>query len=210
MKFSVIMPSLLADYPGAANNRDKKLIRAIESVLNQTYQDFVLYVISDGCDLTQFLINKWYHSYLQEKIVLARVERNGLFSNAPRNMGLDLATGDYITYLDSDDYYGKDHLQIINQAIIDQDWLAFNDWVWQDGKWKIRPMDLKQYGKCGTSNICHARRLGLRWIETGYGHDYHFIQQLLKYEKWEDIGPAEYYVARMTAESYDQSADNKL
>ena len=82
MKFTVIMASLLSDYPGSATGKDKKLIRAIQSVLSQTYQNFELIVVADGCSLTEFIVKK---NFTDKRLKLIRVERKELFSNIPRN-----------------------------------------------------------------------------------------------------------------------------
>jgi hypothetical protein len=60
-----------------------------------------------------------------------------------------------------------------------------------------RTSDPAQYGRIGTSNICHRSSLGLRWNEAGYGHDYFFIQQLLKYPNHKQISAAQYYVCHI-------------
>ena len=45
MKFSVIMASTLAEYGGAASRRDEKIVRAIDSVIAQTFTDWELIVV---------------------------------------------------------------------------------------------------------------------------------------------------------------------
>lgn len=200
MKFSVIMPSLLADFPGSATGKDKKLVRAIQSVIDQTFTDFELIIISDGCALTKYLVSKTFAKEIKsEKINLLYVNRKQLFSNFPRNEGIAYANGEYIIYLDSDDRWGDTHLQTIDGCLNNEDWVYFNDWSWdvQFQIWRQRPTDVTQYGKCGTSNICHKASLNLRWIETGYGHDYAFIQQLRKFENNKQINTAEYFVCHI-------------
>jgi glycosyltransferase involved in cell wall biosynthesis len=194
MKFSVILPSFLSDYPGAAPGRDKKLIRAIQSLLDQSFQDFELIIIADGCKLTKYLVSK---HFTDERIKLLEVEHKELWSNAPRNSGIDIAKGEYITYLDSDDYFGVNHLKIINEQLNNEDWVYYNDRAWYNNKWTERCCDPTQYSYCGTSNICHATRLNLRWNKTGYGHDFHFIQQLLKFENYKRIMTPEYFVCHI-------------
>jgi glycosyltransferase involved in cell wall biosynthesis len=196
MKFSIILPSFLQDYPGAAPGRDKKLIRAIQSVLDQTFKDFELIIVSDGCALTNYLVSKHFTG-----VTLLKVEHKSLWSNTPRNAGIDNATGEYITYLDSDDSFGPDHLKIINDQLTNEDWVYFNDRAWYNGKFTERYCDVKTYSYCGTSNICHTTRLGVKWEQPGYGHDFHFIQQLLKFENYKRIMTPEYFVCHIGDQS---------
>jgi glycosyltransferase involved in cell wall biosynthesis len=195
MRFSIILPSLLMDYPGSATGKDQKLIRAINSCLNQTFTDFELIVVADGCALTRYLVSK---HFTDERVKSISVDRKQLFSNVPRNAGIEAAQGEYIIYIDSDDVWGTDHLKIVNDALSGEDWVYFNDLVLSGDKWMPRPVDVTQYGRCGTSNICHAARLNLRWkdSEAGYGHDFLFIQQLNKFPG-KNIGPAEYQVCHV-------------
>jgi glycosyltransferase involved in cell wall biosynthesis len=191
MRFSIIMPSLLADYPGSATGKDKKLIRAVKSVLSQTYQNFELIIISDGCALTEFVIN---HNFTDKRINLLRVDRKELWSNTPRNAGIAVAKGKYILYIDNDDKWGENHLRIIDSQMDNtENWLYFNDFRWNGTEFIERQIDVSLYGHCGTSNICHAARLKLKWEKAGYGHDYQFIQQLRKFEG-KKINTPEYFV----------------
>lgn len=191
MKFTIILPSLLADYPGSATAKDKKLIRAVESVLKQTYQNFELIVVADGCSLTEFIVNK---NFTDKRIRLIRVERKELWSNVPRNAGIDIAKGKYIIYIDADDRWGKDHLRIIDSQMDNtEDWIYYNDWRWNGKEFIERQINITLYGHCGTSNICHAARLKLKWEKPGYGHDYLFIKQLRKFEG-KKLETPEYYV----------------
>lgn len=193
MKFSIIMPSLLADYPGSATGKHEKLIRSVSSVLNQSFKDWELIVVADGCDLTKWIVKK----FTDKRIRMFDVERSGLFSNDARNKGIEEAKGDFIIYLDNDDYWRPDHLKISAENLKKYDWVYSNDWTHYGTDWEERICDIEQYSRCGTSNICHKRKLGLKWNETGYGHDYHFIQQLLEFEKYAQIPTAQYYVCHM-------------
>jgi glycosyltransferase involved in cell wall biosynthesis len=191
MRFSVIMASLLSDYPGSATGKDKKLIRAVESVLKQTYQNFELIIVADGCALTEFIVN---HNFTDKRIKLIRVERKELWSNVPRNAAIDIAKGKYITYIDNDDKWGENHLKIINDQMDNtENWIYYNDWRWNGTEFIERQINITLYGHCGTSNICHAARLGLKWEKPGYGHDFLFIKQLRKFEG-KKISTPEYYV----------------
>lgn len=192
MKFTVIMASLLSDYPGSATGKDKKLVRAIDSVLKQTYQNFELIVVADGCSLTEFIVNK---QFTDKRLKLIKVEHKEMWSNVPRNAGIDAARGKYILYIDNDDKWGPDHLKIINDQMDNtEDWLYYNDYRWNGKEFIERLINITLYGHCGTSNICHAARLKLRWEKPGYGHDYLFIKQLRKFAGKQLEKTPEYYV----------------
>lgn len=195
MKFSVIMPSRLIHYGNCAQFLDQKLARAIDSVLAQSFKDFELIVISDDCDETVMIVSK----YKDKRIKLLRVKHYADFDNLPRNTGIDNAQGEIIIYLDIDDYWGKDHLKIINDHIRGFDWLWYNDIVYdaRNTQWIERVCNIKKSGQCGTSNICHARSLNLKWERPGYAHDYHLIQRLRVNTHGTKIMTPEYYVCHI-------------
>jgi len=82
------------------NNREHYITTAIDSILNQDFTDFELLVVDDGStDRTAEVVA----GYRDSRIRLACNGRN-LGIPASRNRGLDLARGEYIALLDSDDY----------------------------------------------------------------------------------------------------------
>jgi glycosyltransferase involved in cell wall biosynthesis len=192
MKFSIIMPSRLIPYKGCAKTLDKKLLRAIRGVLDQTFIDFELIVISDECKETISLVTT---NFPDQRLKLLKCKHIALFDNLPRNTGIEAAAGEYIIYCDIDDFWGENHLAIIEKQLNDQDWVWYNDYTMKEG-WQERACNIKALGGCGTSNICHKRSLGLKWERPGYAHDFYFNQKLLMF-KGTKIETPEYFVCHI-------------
>ncbi len=89
-RVSVIIPTY---------NRDALLKRAIKSVLNQTYKEFEIIVVDDGSTDKTFDVVKKFEDKRIKYIRLK--ERHG--ASHARNIGIKLARGKYIAFLDSDD-----------------------------------------------------------------------------------------------------------
>ena len=96
---SIIIPAYnAADY----------LAQTIESVLNQTYSDFELILIDDGStDRTREIIKDYQCKDARIKYFY---KENGGVSSA-RNLGLQKATGDFVSFLDSDDLWDRRFLE---------------------------------------------------------------------------------------------------
>jgi glycosyltransferase involved in cell wall biosynthesis/radical SAM superfamily enzyme YgiQ (UPF0313 family)/polysaccharide pyruvyl transferase WcaK-like protein len=90
-------------------NRTEMLLDALRSIYAQSYKHFEIIVINDGGDNVQDLI----HTLNQEREILyiQHPENRGLPS--ARNTGLKAAKGKYIAYLDDDDIYYPDHLEVL-------------------------------------------------------------------------------------------------
>lgn len=92
-KVSVIVP---------VYNVEKYLPKCLDSLLNQTLQNIEILVVNDGStDYSGEIIHKYAQKY-PDKIKAFQKENGGL-SDA-RNFGIERATGDYIGFVDSDDY----------------------------------------------------------------------------------------------------------
>ena len=194
MRFTIVIPSYLGAYQHAASNREIKLIRAIDSCLNQTFKDFEVMVVADGCSKTFDIVEQKYLD--NETVDCLLINKQPLWSGAPRNYGINKANGDYIVYLDSDDFFGINHLQIINDNIGNNDWVWFNDLLKKrDGSHYERNILIKERFQNGTSNICHKKNLSIKWNGNGYGNDdWSIVQQLHHYTNNAKIKTPEYFV----------------
>lgn len=185
-KFSVIMPSYLGEYKNAAKVRDEKIVRAVESVLKQD-ADYELIVIADGCDKTVDIVSP----YLSEhpKLRLLRIDdkrdfgakRNAGSSGVPRNVGIQNSNGEYIIYLDIDDFYRDGYLQELQDLITDHDWYWFDTLSYnrKTDNFDTLVCDIDTQGACGTANLCHKKSIGSWWsTKTHYLHDWMFISTL--------------------------------
>lgn len=203
MKISIVIPSLLEHYKDAAINREQKLFRALKSIYAQTYQDFEIIFVCDNCkrSLELAIAFKKEHGDSRLKIYNYETEKKRvLFSAYPRNTGLSVATGDFICYLDIDDYFGENHLMNISKGITDDiDWIWFDDLVWNPGdKWTIQKRDVTKIYHCGTSNIAHKNSSDIFWIDSGYRHDWYFIDTLRnKFKKYKYVEGSEYRVCHL-------------
>ena len=85
-------------------NAESTIIKAIESVRNQTYgaENFEIIIINDGSsDGSEVLISDYQKNHPELNIVIKNQVNKGV--SAARNTALQVATGDYIALLDSDD-----------------------------------------------------------------------------------------------------------
>ncbi|MCL4533651.1 MAG: glycosyltransferase [Bacteroidetes bacterium] len=94
-------------------NRPDRLKLAVESVLRQTYPNFEVIVVNDGGPAAEEAIKE---SYGGGRVWYVHVGRN-LERSAARNLGLRLARGKYIAYLDDDDFYEPQHLETLVEAL---------------------------------------------------------------------------------------------
>lgn len=95
-------------------NVEKYLHRCIDSILAQTYSDFELLLIDDGSKDSSGEICDEYAA--KDSRVRVFHKENGGVSSA-RNLGLENAKGEYVTFCDSDDYVGEDWLDSYREVM---------------------------------------------------------------------------------------------
>ena len=108
IKVSVIIP---------VYNQEKYISTTLDSILNQNFSDFEIIVIDDGStDNSLKIINdKLSNSQIQPKI--SHQENSGVGS--ARNKGIDEACGEYLLFVDGDDYISSNHLSELYNGVSD-------------------------------------------------------------------------------------------
>lgn len=108
-KISVLVP---------VYNAEKYLEKCIESILNQTYKNIEVIIVNDGSydksyDIIEKLKNK------DSRIIAIHTENKGV-SHA-RNVALDNAKGNFLTFVDSDDFIDEDYLDLLYKTLKKED-----------------------------------------------------------------------------------------
>ena len=99
-KFSIIVP---------VYNVEKYIKKCLDSIESQTYKDYEVIVVNNGTkDNSMDIVNKYNVEIINQK-------NKGL--SEARNEGVKKAKGDYILFLDSDDYIEKDLLKELNKSL---------------------------------------------------------------------------------------------
>ena len=123
---SIIMPT---------HNRSAFLLESLESILSQSYSNWELIIVADACtDNTNELIEPFLKD---DRICFIETELN-IGGAGARNMGLNMAKGEYISFLDDDDIWNHDKTKIQldflqknpHQKLV---YCNFNQWF-QNGK----------------------------------------------------------------------------
>ena len=100
----------------AVYNTEKYVGKCLDSLFNQTYSNIELVVINDCSTDSSLKILKKYAKKYSNMILIDNKENRGL--SYSRNVGLENATGEYIGYIDSDDYVDSDYYEKLMKAII--------------------------------------------------------------------------------------------
>ena len=105
MKLSVIVPVYKAE---------KYLRECVDSILGQSMSDLELILINDGSpDGSQAIIDEYVSQY-HDKVKAITVDNGG--QGRARNFGIDMARGEYLSFIDSDDYLEPDAFELMINA----------------------------------------------------------------------------------------------
>jgi len=105
-KISIIVPIY---------NAEKHINKCVDSILNQTYKNFELLLINDGSPDNSGKICDDY-ALKDERLIVKHKQNNGVSS--ARNLGLKIATGEYILFVDSDDWIENRALEILANHMV--------------------------------------------------------------------------------------------
>lgn len=113
MKFSVVIP---------VYNVEAYLEQCLESMLKQDSADFEIICVNDGStDGSRAILSEWESKFLQMKVIDR--ENGGL--SAARNTGLKAATGEYVLFVDSDDWVGSTAMRRLTDECNGEDVVCF-------------------------------------------------------------------------------------
>lgn len=107
-------------------SRPQNLIRAIKSVLSQTYKDIEIIVVDDNGvgSPEQIYTENLVKTYIDKKLISYVAHKKNLNGAAARNTGFRHSHGDYIAFLDDDDEFmpNKIELQLNQLQALNNDW----------------------------------------------------------------------------------------
>jgi len=101
MKISVIVPIY---------NVEKYLKKCLDSIVNQTYKNLEIILVNDGTKDSSGEIAVEF-AEIDKRIIIINQENAGL--SAARNSGIEISTGDYISFIDSDDYVSLNYFELL-------------------------------------------------------------------------------------------------
>lgn len=179
-----------------AYNAEKTICRCLNSVLSQTFPDFEVIVVNDGSKDTTLSMLR---GYAEKDARITVIDQPNQGVAAARNVALDHACGEYILYVDADDWIEPNMLERLLELRDDADIVLCgndnadtpkekkNDGVVAIESWNQR-QQLLEFMK-------HTRMTGMLWNKllrrgvtqgcrfnekTGYGEDAEFLWQVLK------------------------------
>jgi len=133
--FSIVVPLY---------NKEKSVSRAIESVLGQNYGNFELIIVNDGStDKSLDVVEK-----IKDERIKIIDKKNGGVSSA-RNIGIENAKTNWICFLDADDYWKPNHLEVIEEL-----------------------QNKYREGKIYSTLVCENSEKGIQFIENSLPDDF--------------------------------------
>ena len=163
MKLSVIIP-----YYNSLEYT-KELFRVLEPQLNENVE---VILVDDGCyeeELDKF----------NAKVI--HLEKNSGCAGIPRNVGLDIAQGEYITFVDSDDLVYDNFIEKILEKIDDEDF-DYALMSWKSDKFVVDIVNGRPEWNCSVWGIVYKRSLigDTRFNDNRIAEDYIFNHEVLQ------------------------------
>ena len=176
-KISVIIP---------VYNTEKYIEKCLNSVKNQTFKDIEIIVVNDGStDNSENLIKKWQEENKQLDLKYYYKENRGLSS--ARNFGVLKASGNYIMFLDSDDYIDNNLFQYLENEIVQSiDVIKFKMITVDETGRILEKLDGPVFDKCSGEDALNKLIGNDNYIDVAciylYKKDY-FIKNNFKYNE---------------------------
>ena len=142
-------------------NKAKYIEKALDSLFSQTYGDYEIIVIDDGSTDTSFqVVSQLFYGRTDCRVV--RQENVGVAM--ARNRGVELAKGEYVCFLDADDWWEPSFLEEMEKLIIEYPNAGLYGtgfYIVKNGKRRVAPIGVEKGFEKGYINYCqtYARTL---------------------------------------------------
>lgn len=155
MKFSIIVPIY---------NVEKYLDKCLKSLINQTYSDYEIICIDDGSTDSSLEVLKKYQD--EDRILIYQNDSNRGLSYT-RNRGMSYAHGEYIIFVDSDDWIYQETLEVLEKKTINKpDIIFYNMKIYNEGIWTKSHLHTHR-----NSNIYLEECKGIQRLEDFYANN---------------------------------------
>lgn len=167
MKFSIIIP---------VYNVETYLEKCLDSILKQTYKDFEAIIVNDSSpDNSQKIIDKYVK---KDKRFQGYKKANGGVSTA-RNYGLKKITGDYILFLDGDDYLSPNLLEQLSKRLSQErtDIVRYSLYTVSEKNEIIKEIPIQEVNKNRETIITEILKNELVDVVWAYAYNTNFFQK---------------------------------
>ncbi|MGN0550986.1 MAG: glycosyltransferase family 2 protein [Acutalibacteraceae bacterium] len=162
---------------------EKYLKRCVDSILNQTYKNLEIILVDDGSpDNCPRMCDEYAEK--DDRIKVIHKENGGL-SDA-RNKGIDIANGEYLAFIDSDDFVSEDYIEKLYDAILKGDAdLSMCSFIYVDEQGAILS-DKRNHNPMVDTVLCAKEVLEYFYRENGW---YYVVawNKLYKKELFNDV-----------------------
>lgn len=209
----------------AAYNCEKYIVQCVDSIINQSYTDLEIILVDDGSNDGTSLICDEY--CLKDNRIIAIHKENGGVSSA-RNAGISVATGSFISFIDSDDFLHPDFYGSLAEIVRNNDNVGIatagfhfyangKNTVYNE-KWEISKrvfyspeQYMEKLMRLDTScvvwdriydaGICKSLRFVDGRLNEDFLFNYHFVNELIRYGKGVVTIPEKLFFYRKNAQS---------
>lgn len=169
--------------------RPQRTCRVIDALRRQTINNFQVYLIGDGCPQWQSMLDDetgFIQEIIEEEkvkgnewIAINLTENHGGYGFHIRNLMKELADGEFVCFIDNDDWIKPNHLEFYLSEIenTDLDFVYYN--VWNNALGVLRNAQLSM-GLIGHAELCIRTEFYKTLPDQGnqYGHDWSMIENM--------------------------------
>jgi len=154
---SLIMPKVSVIVP--VRNAEKYIKQCITSILSQTLEDLDVIIIDDGStDRTGNIVDETCKN--DQRVRVFHQDNKGLY--ATRGIGLKMAKGEYVGWVDADDFLDPTMYEVLyNAALLHESDICYCDYNWYPDKSKLKEKWFRVYN--GEKNVDYVERNSQPW-----------------------------------------------